>query len=365
MLAHVRASLMLLCLMRWCPVGRQDYCCSLTPVATQFGCWGWRCCGEGDEPSHCMAMVRGLHFLQPARMEQSLPGREFSWLWRESSSCWNRILGPDQRWHGVGGGVVGGTRIIYTIEAWWNLSGPSIKVGDALAGMEGDGCLRRSGNLNSQKRRNSESGAGRRVNCSGGSGSTEASIDLNNSISSLPSKRQKVARPVAFCGFESESAANGLEHLHIKSQTGTVKESPCAAVEQIKSRDHGTGKGANENQEAGLVLAEVVADNAAPGRVDPWLAGCNMNHWDLNEQPAESSSTMCGVVNGGGAAIVSVDAEVSSTNQQVVGWKTRNCVSSRPDHRGKGIRENKCTGAGSYEVCRSKFRVHHQPCSGY
>ena len=32
---------------------------------------------------------------------------------------------------------------------------------------------------------------------------------------------------------------------------------------------------------------------------------------------------MCGVVNGGGAAIVSVDAEVSSTNQQVVGWKTR------------------------------------------
>lgn len=63
---------MLLCLMRWCPVGRQDYCCSLTPVATQFGCWGWRCCGEGDEPSHCMAMVRGLHFLQPARMEQSL-----------------------------------------------------------------------------------------------------------------------------------------------------------------------------------------------------------------------------------------------------------------------------------------------------
>ena len=35
-------------------------------------------------------------------------------------------------------------------------------------------------------------------------------------------------------------------------------------------RDHGTGKGANENQEAGLVLAEVVADNAAPGRVDPW-----------------------------------------------------------------------------------------------
>ena len=37
-----------------------------------------------------------------------------------------------------------------------------LQVGDALAGMEGDGCLRRSGNLNSQKRRNSESGAGRR-----------------------------------------------------------------------------------------------------------------------------------------------------------------------------------------------------------
>jgi len=32
---------------------------------------------------------------------------------------------------------------------------------------------------------------------------------------------------------------------------------------------------------------------------------------------------MCGIVKGGGAAIVSVDAEVSSTNQQVVGWKTR------------------------------------------
>ena len=128
-----------------------------------------------------------------------------------------------------------------------------------------------------------------------------------------------------------------------------------------------------------------------------------MNPWDLKEQPAESSSTPSSVVKDGGAAIVTVDAEVSSTDQRVVGWKTRflffcliefeviwlscvqydeiwkistvnlhffleldrNCVSSRPDHRGKGIRENKCTGADSYEVCRSKFRVHHQPCSGY
>jgi len=35
-------------------------------------------------------------------------------------------------------------------------------------------------------------------------------------------------------------------------------------------RDHGTGKGYEENKEAGLVLAEVAADNAAPGRVDTW-----------------------------------------------------------------------------------------------
>ena len=35
-------------------------------------------------------------------------------------------------------------------------------------------------------------------------------------------------------------------------------------------RDHSTGKGSEENKEAGLVLAEVVADNAAPGRVDTW-----------------------------------------------------------------------------------------------
>jgi len=33
---------------------------------------------------------------------------------------------------------------------------------DGLAGMEGDGCLWRSGNLNSQKRRNSRSVGGRR-----------------------------------------------------------------------------------------------------------------------------------------------------------------------------------------------------------
>jgi len=32
----------------------------------------------------------------------------------------------------------------------------------------------------------------------------------------LPGKRQKVARPVAFCGFDSESPPNGLEHLHVK-----------------------------------------------------------------------------------------------------------------------------------------------------
>ena len=37
-----------------------------------------------------------------------------------------------------------------------------LQVGDALAGMEGDGCLRRSGNLNSQKRRNSRSVGGSR-----------------------------------------------------------------------------------------------------------------------------------------------------------------------------------------------------------
>ena len=38
-------------------------------------------------------------------------------------------------------------------------------------------------------------------------------------------------------------------------------------------RDHGTGNGADVNQENDLVLAEVVADNAEPGRLDRWFAG--------------------------------------------------------------------------------------------